>query len=919
MTFSAVLEKEFVVRLGYYLGLLCGICFSLSLSAQPIKAERSIAFYYGSHLPLEEAALYPKVVVQPRVLKTWQLDFLKNRQTLPYVYISVGEAEGDEQPDAPSLVVNQQWQSRVMDLTNEAWQEHLFAKTRAYMAEGYQGVFLDTLDSYQLGDAAKHPAQQAALVHIIQTLSEITDKRLILNRGFELLEALQGVAPDLIAEGLLSHYDNARKHYGKTTEQDQVWLLARLKKAQQLGYQVQVLDYAQDQSERTAMAQALAKFGFNAWVADGQLATWGTSELIPVPRKIMGLYDSRDEKYVRTQIHKHMSALIEYLGYQVEYFDLNQGVPPAADPAVYAGIIFWPRAEALYTVTTEHWLTEQLGKVPMLLLGAAPQTPALLNAFAIAPISAEAPFSVNYFDERLNAEVPVRWDRQDIDAFKHLPNDESVALFTLTDRQGQSVAQVVKSRNGLIAPGLWPLDILPNGIVHWRLNPMFLLRYGLGLSDIPAPDVTTESGRRLLLTHIDGDGFPSKAFIPGTPLVPKVVLDKVLRKYRLPTTVSVIEAEVGPTGLYPKQSPKLEKLAREIFAEPYVELASHSFSHPFFWQAASGKVELDESETLYGFHLDVPGYEFSVEREVKGSIDYINRALAPAGKEVKVMLWTGDAIARDSALQQAAKMGVVNVNGGVTFTDKNYPSLSRVWPIGRKEEQGLYQIYAPIMNENVYTNDWTGPFYGFRDVIETFQYTDTPYRLKPMNIYYHFYSGTYPASVNALKLVYEYAMRKPHTPAYLSEYAPRALDFYQSALAKDVHGRWYLQSQNLKTVRLPDELGIPRPRVGVAGFHETKQGRYLHVTGTDPVIEIGKVNKKTPYIAHANVLLEAWQPSGKKTALTFTAHMSAEIIFKQAKGCVFVTDDQRFPVKAIKGGYQLTMPAGRYQGQLHCE
>lgn len=218
------------MRLGSCFGLFFGLFLSLSLSAQALKAERSIAFYYGDHLPLQEAALYPKVVVQPNSLQAWQLEFLKNRQTSPYVYLSVGEAEGDEQSDAPSLAVNTQWQSRVMDLTDTRWQNHLFAKARHYMAEGYEGLFLDTLDSYQLAQAAQHPEQQAALVHIIKSLSEITQKRLILNRGFELLEALQGVAPDLIAEGLFSHYDNARKHYGETSQQDRDWLLPRLKK-----------------------------------------------------------------------------------------------------------------------------------------------------------------------------------------------------------------------------------------------------------------------------------------------------------------------------------------------------------------------------------------------------------------------------------------------------------------------------------------------------------------------------------------------------------------------------------------------------------------------------------------------------------------------------------------------------------------
>ena len=53
------------------------------------------------------------------------------------------------------------------------------------------------------------------------------------------------------------------------------------------------------------------------------------------------------------------------------------------------------------------------------------------------------------------------------------------------------------------------------------------------------------------------------------------------------------------------------------------------------------------------------------------------------------------------------------------------------------------------MNENVYTNDWTGPFYGFRDVIDTFRMTGEPRRLKPINLYYHTYSASKVAALKA--------------------------------------------------------------------------------------------------------------------------------------------------------------------------
>lgn len=83
---------------------------------------------------------------------------------------------------------------------------------------------------------------------------------------------------------------------------------------------------------------------------------------------------------------------------------------------------------------------------------------------------------------------------------------------------------------------------------------------------MPVPDITTENGRRLLTVHIDGDGFPSRAEILGTPLAGRVLLDEFVSRYRIPHAISVIEAEIAPHGLYPGNAAEMEDIARRIFA-----------------------------------------------------------------------------------------------------------------------------------------------------------------------------------------------------------------------------------------------------------------------------------------------------------------------------------------------------------------
>lgn len=77
--------------------------------------------------------------------------------------------------------------------------------------------------------------------------------------------------------------------------------------------------------------------------------------------------------------------------------------------------------------------------------------------------------------------------------------------------------------------------------------------------------------------------------------------------------ISVIEAELSPKGLYPQFSAQAESVAREIFSAPHVEMASHSYSHPFNWRKASAGSDGE------AYNLRLPGYQFDLQREIDPS------------------------------------------------------------------------------------------------------------------------------------------------------------------------------------------------------------------------------------------------------------------------------------------------------------
>ncbi len=230
----------------------------------------------------------------------------------------------------------------------------------------------------------------------------------------------------------------------------------------------------------------------------------------------------------------------------------------------------------------------------------------------------------------------------------------------------------------------------------------------------------------------------------------------------------------------------------------------------------------------------------------------------------------------------------VNLNGGNSKVTNAFPSVTGLYPQGIETESG-WQIYAPIMNENVYTNDWTGPFYGFRKVIETFKLTDSPRRFKPITIYWHFYSGTKASALYALKDVYDWALKQPALPLYISEYAPRVEGFYQCVMATDLNGDWYIQNLGaLRTLRVGQGMGWPDPSSSenLAGFIDLPQGRYLHLSSDKAKICFSSQRPQYPYLIEANAPLKYWQYKGiNRVALRFKGHTDIRFSINSYRSC----------------------------------
>ncbi|WP_157662680.1 bifunctional glycoside hydrolase 114/ polysaccharide deacetylase family protein [Sulfuriferula sp. AH1] len=887
------------------------------------------AFFYGTPFP-QELRIYDAIIVEPD-----HTDFAKvadDMQNKLYAYTSLGEV-GPDKPYASSIPAtakiarNPAWTSDVMDQTSPAWRAFYLEKIVAPLWQrGFRGIFIDTLDSYQLAAITPQAraVQEAGMVETLRQLrSRFPGIRIILNRGFEILPHVHDWITAVAAEALFQGWNNAVHAYVPVNESDRQWLLARLNQVRNdYHLPVIVIDYAAPSQHQSAreLAQKIHAAGFIPWVSDPGLDMIGVGYPEIQPRRILMLYDGTNNKdVIFSDLHRFAALPVQYMGFIPEYLDLTQPLPDYQLAGQYAGIIIWADGARNNSPELKLWLLKQIKQGIRL---------AFVNEFGFDRSNDNLQAFGLTVKDNVPAEKVEIVAKDAIVGFEHSAHVSPDSLDIIDAGKNSTPILRLKAAGqatdvaaympwgGYVLSPYAVYDIPYQQGTRWIINPFAFFRRALDLPDMPVPDVTTSTGRRLLMAHMDGDGFASNAEFPGSPLAARVMLEKIFKKYRIPTAVSVIEAETAPWGLYPQKSAEMEQVAREIFRLPHVEIASHSFSHPFKWQ------QLSTDGDGEGFSLPVPGYKFDLTKETEGSVNYINQRLAPAGKSCRVFLWTGNCNPGADAIGKTDALGLLNMNGGETEITNSQPSITYVSPLG-VARSGHFQIYAPNQNENVYTNNWTGPFYGFRRDIETFKLTDSPRRLKPMDIYFHTYSASKPASLKALQEVYDWALKQPNHPVYPSEYIRRVMDFNHGVMARENNSWLFYGDGNIDTLRIKATSGYPDiSDANIAGYQDFNDNRYLHLIKA-PVNRITLTSKPSlvPYLVDANGTLLEWQQHDGQTDMTFHAHTELDFTINHVGTCTLYDDKGRImrPDNHTQQHYHYqTHATGRSAFRLSC-
>ena len=574
----------------------------------------------------------------------------------------------------------------------------------------------------------------------------------------------------------------------------------------------------------------------------------------PLRRTVLALYDSRVDPNLRiAQIHRLTAMPIEWLGLVPRYHDVRAGLPSFDEADILGAITCFPEPTLPDLAAFASWVERLVASGRRLVavgdIGSEPgrlpsETRDMLRRriFATLGLTLRGNWqAVTRGDRILHEAAPFEAPAAEgaVNAHEVIEAGPGVTAWTVVQRRdGQrSVVASSSAHGGHIAPGFVTAMHVATGTQRWRIDPFAFFDAAFGVAGQPRPDTTTLCGRRIYYSHIDGDAWQSVSQVrgPGGQRVTnaEVILQRVIAPNPdLPVTVAPIGAEIDTAA---RGDARAINTARALFAMPQVEIATHTQTHPFDWRFFESYTRAKEDpfrETWRRMQLDPGGWgslnatpelrernggsptytvpraygdrTFDLTDEVSGSRARME-ALAPRGKRCPLLQWSGDCAPFPAAIAAVEEAGMVAINGGDTRCDNDHPSVSAVAPTGLQMPGAGLQIYASNSNENTYTELWSNRFFGFRDLPLTWERTGAPRRLKPMNLYYHMYSGERLASLQALQDNITALRRSPFIGVTTSRFVHAARGFYRARLLREGEAAWrVLDRDGLATLRFAD-------------------------------------------------------------------------------------------------------------------
>lgn len=270
---------------------------------QRVRAAKNFYCYYGSGR-VEALSHYDVVILHSPQMDRKDIARLKAQGVVTIGYITVGEddqlrvgdgrgpggkaswyidRDGDRAPDK-----NNVWNSYFVNANDPAWRADRLAEVNRLVREdGYDGIFLDTIDTIQ-----RYKETIPGMVQMVRQFREAhPDMPIILNQGLEIVDQLGPLADGVMLESFTTSFDFNTKKYIRNVPSSLDWHNVRVQRylspfiEKNPTFRTLILDYAPatDTEAIQLAADRATSFGFLWAVAPIYLDQVYQYEITPRP------------------------------------------------------------------------------------------------------------------------------------------------------------------------------------------------------------------------------------------------------------------------------------------------------------------------------------------------------------------------------------------------------------------------------------------------------------------------------------------------------------------------------------------------------------------------------------------------------------------------------------------------------------
>ena len=225
-------------------GLVLALAPAQAASRLPTGTDWRWAIDYGATTDPKEARRYDLLVLEPghgRAPKSLHRD-----GAVVIGYLSLGEVE-KSRPSFAALAAagalfapNPNWpDARLADLRHPRWRAEILDRLiPAILSQGFDGIFIDTLDNAEAMERAD-PKGRAGMVEAAASLvreirTRFPDIVIVVNRGYAALPRIAETIDGVLGEAMATRWSFRDKSYERLSDADWLWQAERLRAAKAL-------------------------------------------------------------------------------------------------------------------------------------------------------------------------------------------------------------------------------------------------------------------------------------------------------------------------------------------------------------------------------------------------------------------------------------------------------------------------------------------------------------------------------------------------------------------------------------------------------------------------------------------------------------------------------------------------------------